>query len=125
MALKITCPKCSNPNRLTEPYPLSGGIVQCSSCSFSLTITYPEKTLEKLKAKGVKFQPEKIPAPTIIKEQASKSIEKETPQETQPTAYRPPPPPEQDVPSEEPEEEKPNTEPKPKKKRKSYKTVKY
>ena len=117
MALKITCPKCSNPNRLTEPYPVSGGVIECANCGFPLTITYPAKTLEKLKAKGARFrtEPEKNSSPANAsppKKQEEPKKEKPTP-----TTQRPPPPEPKSEPVPEPQskEEPPNEKPKKKK----------
>ena len=118
MALKITCPKCSNPNRLTEPYPVSGGIIQCSNCNFSLTITYPPKTLAKLKAKGVKFRSET--SKTQSSASAEKPIDSSTSKETPTPSPQRPLPPETKQETTEPAAEPPQPEQKeekPKKKR--------
>ena len=55
MALKITCPSCSERNRLEEPFPLPGAEVQCQQCARVLTISYPPGMVSKLRARGVRF----------------------------------------------------------------------
>jgi len=55
MALKITCPHCSQPRRLHSPYPLPGSEVHCRSCGRVLSISYPPGMVEKLRGKGVQF----------------------------------------------------------------------
>lgn len=55
MALKITCPHCSHPRRLSSPYPLPGSEVHCRSCGRVLSISYPPGMVEKLRGKGATF----------------------------------------------------------------------
>ena len=61
MALKITCPHCGNPRRLTPPYPVPGSEVHCESCARTLSITYPVGMVERMRAKGLNFVGEAPP----------------------------------------------------------------
>ncbi len=64
MALKITCPHCSTAHRLGEPYPVPGVEVHCNQCGRTLSISYPEGMIERLRRKGVAFtEPETEPPP--------------------------------------------------------------
>ena len=94
MALKISCPHCGNPHRLREPYPDPGCEVQCESCGATLAITYPVGLVDRLRAKGARFQsdpePAADPAPTPRPEQIRKLERPQlgqvfNPQETGPT----------------------------------------
>lgn len=70
MALKITCPHCSTPRRLSQPYPLPGAEVHCHHCGRTLAISYPQGMVERMKAKGVVFiEQGSIPDPGRITEQ--------------------------------------------------------
>lgn len=62
MALKITCPHCSHPHRLTDPYPAAGSELQCGGCGRALAISYPPGLVERLRAKGARIQGD-APAP--------------------------------------------------------------
>ena len=55
MALKISCPHCSRRHELTAPYPLPGSEVHCW-CGRGLSISYPAGLVERLRARGLKFQ---------------------------------------------------------------------
>lgn len=64
MALKITCPHCGHPTRLTEPYPLPGASRQCP-CGRALAITYPMGMVDFLRRKGSVFEDDSVaPAPS-------------------------------------------------------------
>ncbi len=54
MALKITCPHCSHPHRLSSPFPVPGTELQCQ-CGRVLSVSYPKGMMAKLKAKGIDF----------------------------------------------------------------------
>ncbi|MFT5586776.1 MAG: penicillin-binding protein 1A, partial [Cognaticolwellia sp.] len=56
MALKITCPHCTHPHRLTDPYPSAGSEIQCGGCGRALAISYPPGLVERLRAKGARIQ---------------------------------------------------------------------
>ena len=62
MALKITCPHCTHPHRLTDPYPSAGSEIQCGGCGRALAISYPPGLVERLRAKGARIQGD-APAP--------------------------------------------------------------
>jgi len=53
MGLRLSCPKCMEKNRLSEPYPLPGDTIACEHCSFDLKVAYPNSIIQKLKAKGI------------------------------------------------------------------------
>ncbi|RME20262.1 MAG: hypothetical protein D6798_20860 [Deltaproteobacteria bacterium] len=55
MALKITCPHCGTVRRLAQPYPLPGTELQCAGCGRGLAISYPPGMVERMRAKGVRF----------------------------------------------------------------------
>lgn len=55
MPLKLTCPTCGNPTRVSEPYPLPGAEVQCTGCGLPMSVSYPEGVMDKLKARGKRF----------------------------------------------------------------------
>ena len=55
MALKLTCPHCSHPHRLSQPYPVPGTELQCRQCGRVLSVSYPTGMMQRLKDKGVKF----------------------------------------------------------------------
>ena len=55
MALKLTCPHCSHPHRLSQPYPVPGTELQCRQCGRVLSVSYPTGMMQRLKEKGVKF----------------------------------------------------------------------
>ena len=56
MALKLTCPHCGRRMSLDEPFPMPGQVLKCDACAQELTMTYPDGVIEKLKAKGKRFQ---------------------------------------------------------------------
>ena len=64
MALKISCPHCGEPHKLRDPYPDPGSEVQCGSCGAALAITYPVGLVERLRAKGARFQSDPATQPT-------------------------------------------------------------
>ena len=55
MALKITCPHCSAPRRLEQPYPMPGSEEQCLGCGHPLSISYPPGMVDRLRARGIRF----------------------------------------------------------------------
>jgi penicillin-binding protein 1A len=63
MALKITCPHCSAPRRLDQPYPLPGSEVQCLECGHPLSISYPSGMVDRLRARGIRFVDDAEPMP--------------------------------------------------------------
>jgi membrane carboxypeptidase/penicillin-binding protein len=54
MALKITCPHCSQPHRLSQPFPVPGTELQCQ-CGRVLSVSYPKGMMAKLKERGIAF----------------------------------------------------------------------
>ena len=58
MPLKLTCPHCGHPARLTEPYPLPGSRLQCAGCGSGLAVTYPDGVVDQLRSRGRMFQSE-------------------------------------------------------------------
>ena len=70
MALKITCPHCSHPHRLSQPYPVPGTELQCQ-CGRVLSVSYPKGMMDRLRTKGVDFVdptasgPHQIPSPKV------------------------------------------------------------
>ena len=75
MALKLTCPHCSHPHRLSQPYPVPGTELQCRQCGRVLSVSYPTGMMQRLKEKGVKF------------------VDPTSPVRTSPSNRRTPPPP--------------------------------
>jgi len=67
MALKIKCPHCGSPRKLTQPYPTPGAEVHCLACGRTLAITYPPGMVDRMRDKGVRFQgdaPPSVPDPS-------------------------------------------------------------
>jgi penicillin-binding protein 1A len=62
MHLRITCPHCGNPLRLSEPFPLPGAERQCG-CGRALAITYPVGMIDTLRGRGARFEAEASPPP--------------------------------------------------------------
>ena len=93
MALKITCPKCAHPHRITEPYPLPGDIVPCTNCAFALNIAYPPNVLRKLEAQGKRFRGEEqhIQKKKPVESPTPNPIQKDIPQPIQPRIPKPEP----------------------------------
>ncbi len=56
MALKIKCPHCGSPRKLSQPYPTPGAEVHCLACGRTLAITYPPGMVERMRGSGVRFQ---------------------------------------------------------------------
>jgi hypothetical protein len=91
MPLKLTCPHCGNPTRLSEPLPLPGVEVQCETCGLALAVTYPDGVMEQLKAKGKQFQVTPTPP-------AQRTSAPRRPSLPPPPKAPPPPPPSKAVP---------------------------
>ncbi len=62
MHLRISCPHCGNPIRLSEPFPVPGTERQCV-CGRALAITYPLGMMDRLKARGARFADDEAPEP--------------------------------------------------------------
>jgi penicillin-binding protein 1A len=62
MPLKLTCPHCGHPTRLSEPLPLPGNEIQCETCGRGLAVSYPAGVMEQLKTRGKEFQAAPPPA---------------------------------------------------------------
>lgn len=96
MALKITCPHCRTPRRLSQPYPLPGAEVHCHHCGRTLAISYPQGMVERMKAKGVVFlEPGAVPDPGRITDQLPKHQQDEAVRQGAPPAPAPAPAPAQ------------------------------
>ena len=63
MPLKLTCPTCSQPTRLSEPYPLPGAEIMCTSCGVAMTVSYPTGVIQKLRDRGKTFAEDVVVAP--------------------------------------------------------------
>jgi len=63
MPLKLTCPHCGHPARLTEPFPLPGARLHCEGCGQGLVVSYPDGVMDALKARGKIFQSEEAAGP--------------------------------------------------------------
>jgi penicillin-binding protein 1A len=80
VALKIACPHCSHPHRLSEPYPDPGSEVQCGGCGAALAITYPVGLVDRLRAKGARFLGDPAPTPSpVIATPAPEQLHRPTP----------------------------------------------
>ncbi len=108
MPLKLTCPHCRQPTRLTEPLPLPGGQVQCEGCRAALTVTYPQGVMEDLKRRGKQFVPTHEPVQRTAAPKSAPSPAKAQPPAGKPSAPPPtgrkprapaPPPPRDDEPA--------------------------
>ena len=62
MPLKLTCPNCGTPTRVSEPYPLPGVEIQCVGCATAMSVTYPPGVMDLLRKRGKAFQEEQPPA---------------------------------------------------------------
>ena len=67
MALKLTCPHCSRPHRLSQPYPVPGTELQCQ-CGAVLSVSYPPGMMDRLKDKGISFSDPSASGPHTIPE---------------------------------------------------------
>jgi penicillin-binding protein 1A len=63
MPLKLTCPHCNGPTRLSEPYPAAGAEVICDACAQPLAVNYPPGVIEQLRARGKQFAEPPRPRP--------------------------------------------------------------
>ncbi|TVQ92741.1 MAG: hypothetical protein EA397_06185 [Deltaproteobacteria bacterium] len=63
MPLKLTCPTCSQPTRLSEPYPLPGAEIMCTSCGVAMTVSYPTGVIQKLRDRGKTFAEDQVVIP--------------------------------------------------------------
>jgi penicillin-binding protein 1A len=55
MPLKLTCPSCGHPNRITEPYPMPGAEVMCQGCGIGMSVSYPTCVMKQLRDRGKRF----------------------------------------------------------------------
>lgn len=55
MPLKLTCPTCTEPNRVSEPYPLPGAEIMCTRCGTAMSVSYPTGVIQKLRELGKRF----------------------------------------------------------------------
>jgi len=62
MPLKLTCPNCGTPTRVSEPYPLPGVEIQCVGCATAMSVTYPPGVMDLLRKRGKTFMDDE-PAP--------------------------------------------------------------
>ncbi|MFK7929921.1 MAG: transglycosylase domain-containing protein, partial [Myxococcota bacterium] len=55
MPLKLTCPNCGTPTRVSEPYPMPGAEIQCVGCATAMAVTYPDGVIDILRGRGKRF----------------------------------------------------------------------
>ncbi len=55
MPLKLRCPHCGHPIRLSEPYPRPGAEQLCPNCQQGMAIAYPDGVMERLQSRGKRF----------------------------------------------------------------------
>ncbi len=64
MPLKLTCPSCGQPTRVSEPYPMPGAEVMCTACGVAMSVSYPPGVMQQLRDRGKLFVEDK-PQPAI------------------------------------------------------------
>ena len=85
MALRISCPHCGTPHRLSDPYPQPGSELQCTGCGRALAITYPVGLVEKLRARGAHFEGETTSPTPVTPELEPHKLSYQGAPETEPT----------------------------------------
>lgn len=89
MPLSLPCPECGAKNPLDEPFPYPGAQLKCMTCGAGLAVSYPQGVMDKLRARGKRFQGDGVKPTAGITPMGARAPLDSSPQVPDPAAYPP------------------------------------